>query len=392
MPLDDYARVCYPASFAYLGSEVALEAGERMAAHRAPAGYPDLPSWLEWDLEGQPVGGYRNNAPQWYDLIGNTMFWNNVRDAVALHWWGHRLHDDSLIQKARRAVNLALAAPQHEGLFPTIYRFHSRRLAEQPLGNRRPISIRERTGLLCDRYFADDATSYHMASMSKTAAHLLRYYRLCETDPRILPYVRRYADFIVAHMDENGCVPAWFSADLQPNAHLRFNGESGVHVWFLADLYTATGDDTYLRAAKTIAQFITREILPPQRWLDTECFFSCGSKPMDFYDTYQHQEPRGTLSMIWAAEGFAALYRATGDRAYLEFGEQVLDYALVFQAVWHPHFIVTAYTFGGWNTDNGDAAWLDARQGEFADIQVSWPIAGQAGILSSEASLLLVPG
>lgn len=395
MPFNEYARVCYPASFAYLGSDVVLEAGERMAAHQAPSGYPNLPSWLEWNIDGQPVGGYRNNAPQWYDLIGNTMFWNNVRDAVALHWWGQRLGDDSLAEKARRGVNLALAAPQHGGLFPTIYRFHSHRWQNNHWEP--PMALDpQRTELLSERYFNDFSTSYHTASMSKTAANLLRYNRLCEDDPRILPYVKRYADFIVTHIDESGCVPAWFSPELQPNPHLRWNSESGVHVWFLADLYTATGDEVYLTAAKRIADFITQKILPQQRWLDTECFFSCGSKPMNFYDAYQRQEPRGTLSMIWAAEGFAALYRATGEHAFLELGEQVLDYALVFQAVWHPHFIVTAYAFGGWNTDNGDAAWLDARQGEFADIVISYgKLLGrqdliERGIASARAGLTLV--
>jgi hypothetical protein len=224
----------------------------------------------------------------------------------------------------------------------------------------------------------------------------MRYYRLCEPDPRIPPYARRYADFIVAHIDDNGCVPAWFSPDLEPNPHLRFNGEGGVHVWFLAELYQLTGEPSYLAAAKRIGRFIAEEILPRQRWLDTECYFSCGSKPMDFYDSFQHQEPRGTLAMMWAAEGFAALYRATDDHGYMKLGEQVLDYALVFQAVWQPHFIVTAYAFGGWNTDNGDAAWLDARQGHFADVVIYYgKVLGrqdlvERGIASARSALTLI--
>ncbi|MBK8034589.1 MAG: hypothetical protein IPK17_34825 [Chloroflexi bacterium] len=395
MPFNDYAKICYPASFAYLGSDVVLEAGERMAAHQAPAGYPDLPSWLEWELDGVRVGGYRNNAPQWYDLIGNTMFWNNVRDAVALYWWRQRLHDEDLLDKARCGLNLALAAPQHEGLFPTIYRFQDQRWQNNHWEP--PLALDpQRTGLLCERYFNDYSESYHTASMSKTAAHLLRYMRLCEADPRILPYVRRYADFIVTHLDENGCLPAWFSPSLRPNAHLRFNGESGVHVWFLAELYQVTREETYLNAAKRLASFIAQELLPRQRWLDTECYFSCGSKAMDFHDAYQQQEPRGSLAMIWSAEGFAALYRATADQSYLKLGEQVLDYALFFQAVWQPHYIVTAYAFGGWNTDNGDAAWLDARQGEFADILIYYGMALgrqdliERGVASARAGLTLI--
>jgi hypothetical protein len=395
MPLGEYAKVCYPASFAYLGSEVVLEAGERFAAHHAPSGYPDLQSWLEWELDALPVGGYRNNAPQWYDLVGNTMFWNNVRDAIAMHWWGRHLGDSSLIDKAHRGLNLALAAPQHEGAFPTIYRFQSRRW--QTNHWEPPMTLDPtRSSLICERYFDDYSESYHTASMSKTAAHLLRYYQVCEPDPRILPYVRRYADFITSHIDANGCVPAWFSPDLQPNPHLRFNGEGGVHVWFLAELYRLSHHEAYLAAAKRIAQFIAQEILPHQRWLDTECYFSCGSKPMDFHDSYQNLEPRGTLAMIWAAEGFAALHRATADLTLLKLGEQALDYAVFYQAVWQPHYISTAYAFGGWNTDNGDAAWLDARQGEFADIVIYFGKALgrqdllERGIASARAGLTLI--
>jgi len=232
--------------------------------------------------------------------------------------------------------------------------------------------------------------------MSKTTAHLLRYYHLCTPDPRIVPYVQNYADFLVEHIDENGCVPVWFSHDLQPNPHLRFTSEVGVHVWLLSELSQIDGSARYLTAAQRIAQFLTDHILPRQRWLDTECYFSCGSKPMDFHDHVQDQEPRGTLPLFWAGEGFAALFRATGDRRYLDLGAQALEYAAFYQAVWPPHYISTAYSFGGWATDNGDAAWLDARQGEVAEIfiwygkQLGRQDLIERGIASARAGLVLV--
>src|SRR5262249_15730673 len=103
------------------------------------------------------------------------------------------------------------------------------------------------------------------------------------------------------------------------------------------------------------------EVLPNQRWRDIECYFSCGGKPLNFRDEIQGMEPRGNLAMFWAADGFASLYEATRDKAYLEAGERVIDYVSLYQTVWAPHFI-WAYAFGGWASDNGDAAWLNAHQ------------------------------
>ncbi|MCK4748203.1 MAG: hypothetical protein KAT15_14235, partial [Bacteroidales bacterium] len=157
-------------------------------------------------------------------------------------------------------------------------------------------------------------------------------------------------------------LPAWFSSELEPNPHLRFNGEQGVHIWCLSELYLATKDKKYLDAAEKIAQFMQKEILPEQRWLDYEVYFSCGVKPMNFEDPYTGQDPRGTISMSWAVEGFAALYLASGNKTYLDAGEQVLDYLSLYQTVWAPHYIYTAYPFGGTDTDNGDAAWLNGHQ------------------------------
>jgi hypothetical protein len=366
MPLEEYARQCYPASFAYQGSDVILIDGNRNAAHHAPAGFPNLDSWMEWEMSGLPVGGYRNNAPQWYDFTANTPFWNNARDAIGMYWWSQHLASDDLLDKARRMINFCLSAPQNQGLFPVIYQ----KTREHWQGNHWEPPMALDPNRTNQRYFDDSAQSYHTPSMSVTAAYMLRYYQLCEADGRILNYLRPYADFLIRHIDPNGCLPDWFSPDLQPNPHLRFNSEVGAHVWFLTDFYQLTGQRSYLDAALQMAAFLEREILPTQKWIDTECYFSCGSKPLDFYDYRQGQGPRGTLPMYFAADGFASLYRATGERRFLDLGEQVIDYMVFYQAVWQPHFIITAYAFGGWGTDNGDAAWLDARQGIVVDLLV----------------------
>jgi Highly conserved protein containing a thioredoxin domain len=354
MPFENYAKKCYPASAAYKGWWV----GPNWKVNNsAPKGYPDMEAWQQWEMQGWPVGGYKNSAQGWYDMIEFTTWWNNMRDAVGIYWWGKHTSDSSLVDKSRRIVNLILLSPQKNGAFPVIYRAFKKRWQ----GNHWDPPAKMDSSSV-NRYFSDSSQSYQTSAMSKTCAHLLRYYRLCESNQRIIPFAKSYGDFIVSHMEPNGCLPSWFSAELVANPYLKFNGEQGVHIWFLSELYSVTKDRRYLQAAERMATFMKKEILPKQRWLDFETYFSCGVKPMNFKDDYTGQDPRGNVSMSWAAEGFAALYRATGNKEWLEAGEQVIDYLSLYQTVWNPHFIYTAYPFGGTDTDNGDAAWLNGHQ------------------------------
>ncbi len=355
MPFEEYAKACFPASASYKGWWVRQPGW--IIENSAPKGYPDMEEWQQWEMEGWPVGGYKNNAPDWYDMIEFTTWWNNMRDAPGIYWWGKHTADSGLVDKARRIVNLILLSPQNQGPFPVIYRVFSKHWQ----GNHwDPPETMDSSRV--ERYFSNESQSYQTTAISKTCAHLLRYYRLCEPNERILPFVKKYGDFIAGHTDPNGCLPSWFSAGLAPNPYLRFNGEQGVHIWFLSELYLATKDQKYLETAEKMAAFMQKEILPKQRWLDFEVYFSCGVKAMNFTDPYTGQDPRGNVSMSWAAEGFAALYRATGKNDWLQSGEQVIDYLGFYQTVWAPHYIYTAYPFGGTDTDNGDAAWLNGHQ------------------------------
>jgi len=348
MPFSDYAKLCYPAAFNYKGD-----------------GIWTLPSWVEFELNGKPAGGIRATPSHWYYDIQNMAWWNNVRDAVGMYWWGQRLNDSELMRKARLIINLALAAPQREGIFPAIYRLNTKRWIGCYWKPALPYDPN-----IVPQHWDFSSDYYQTASASKTGVHLLRYYRLCEKDPRILPYLQRYGDFLVNYIDPNGCVPAWFTRDLNPVPHLRFNGEGGIHIWFLSELYSATGEMRYLEAAEHIARFIIKEILPQQRWYDFETFYSCAAKPESTFDEHTGQWPRCTLSMIWAMDGLRALYETTGNRDYLDAGEAVADYTAFYQSIWQPHFIITAYAFGGLTSQNSDAEWLDMRQSQYAEAAV----------------------
>jgi hypothetical protein len=364
MPFAEYARVCFPAAFEYRGDT--LDDTKRYSASR---GYkPDqsgpLNTWLEFDFEGKPVGGIRATPSQWYNDIQFMAWWNNVRDAVGMYWWGQRGVPD-LGRKARLILNLVLSAPQNQGIFPSVFNQKEKRWFGCYWKPEPPYNPK-----ILPKYWDFNSDYYQTAGVSKTGVHLLRYYHLCEKDQRILPFVRRYGDFLIEHLDPNGCVPAWFTSDLKPVEHLRFNGEGGIHLWFLTELYKATQESKYLSAARKIAQFMRLEILPQQRWYDFETFYSCASKPEATFDPHTGQWPRCTLSMMWAIEGFSSLYEATQNREDLDTTEAVADYANFYQSVWQPHFIITAYAFGGFTSQNSDAEWLDMRQSQLGEALV----------------------
>jgi hypothetical protein len=137
-------------------------------------------------------------------------------------------------------------------------------------------------------------------------------------------------------------------------------------MWFLSELYRATNREEYLLGAERIADYLQNEIIPEQKWIDMEQFFSCGYRPLEFKrDRWQNQFGRGNLSLFWASEGFASLYQATRNEEYLKSGEECVDYVSFFQCGWEPHYIYTAFPFGGISSDNADNAnYLDARQAE----------------------------
>jgi hypothetical protein len=114
-------------------------------------------------------------------------------------------------------------------------------------------------------------------------------------------------------------------------------------------------------------EFITREVVPRQRWFDFETFLSCARKDYGFYDRWTAQFPQNNLAAIQAPQTWLALFHATHKREYLERGTQALDYLLLTQQVWNnPSF--SPKLLGGFTTQNTDAEWSDARQSYAATV------------------------
>lgn len=379
MPYAEYAKTCYPATFDYQGYEVV---GLESLTHRDLPDRPDLKVWQQWESDNGPVGGLRLTAPQWSQYIYFTAWWNNVCDATGLYFWGRRLGDGSLVDKARRIVNLALSAPQNEkGMFPSLYNLRTG--TWNPSFWHPPLNGYDPNKAASYWSFANEGLgAYQTAAASVTAGYLMQYYRTCESDLRILSYVRAYADLLAGYSSTGDCIPAWFDKDMRPLPSLSWNADGGAHTWVLSELYRMTRDEVYLEAARRTARFVIDEVMPGQRWSDFEAFYSCAIKPETFYDERTGQPGRCLMSMSWALQGFLALYEVTQEAAYLEAAEAVADYSCLFQAVWAPHFVVTAYPFGGFISQTGDAEWLDQRSHRFADPLV------RVGLLTNRRDLV----
>jgi hypothetical protein len=352
MPLEEYVKTIYGVVSKPMDPGV-----------QAPVpGYENHGVFVDFELGGQPVGGMV--APLgglgFGDALWNFEFWNNVRDARGMHHWGKQLNMPELVERGKRIVNLALQAPQNrDGFFCLVYLAASKQWRLSTLGPApNPSSIFDRSNPV-----------YNIPAMSKTAAHLLEYYQHCAKDDRIVSYLRKYADGLLARIGPDGTLASYYTSDMKPLEALRLSAQPAASLWFLAEFYNVTKEPKYLDGAKRIAAYLQKEILPAQKWIDLEPYYSCGRNPLTFLaDSEQGLPVRGNLSTFWAAKGFAALYRAGGEKPYLDAGEQVVDYASFSQACWAPHYIYTAFPFGGFTADNMDTAtWLDARQCEMVE-------------------------
>jgi hypothetical protein len=289
-----------------------------------------------------PGGVWDKPAPDaWFNAWFQTL-----RSAYGWYLYGQKTNDKEIEGKAESILNLALKSPQNHGAFPTVYLLNDKRW-------------------IPDDGWAGYADDYHTFCMSWTAYWMLQWGNNLTPNRKneILAFVRPYGDFLVKHQLASGVIPSWYDKDLKPRSEFRdFNAETAASALLLASLSQATGDRTYLNAAERAMGFITKEVLPRQRWFDFETFKSCARKPFDFYDAWTAQYPQNNLATIQAAKAYLQIYQVTNKREYLEQGKQVLDYLLLTQQVWNnPAF--SPKLVGGFTTQNTDAEWSDARQG-----------------------------
>lgn len=325
--------------------------------HEAWTRYANEKYW-EFDCKEVRCGALTSNRNPWgkwdeapkEDAWFNSWF-QNLRTAYGWYLHAREINNSEMKRRAEQVLNLALRSPQHDGVFSTIY-------------------LHDTNTWLRDDGWAGYPDDYHTFCMSWTAYWMLRWASdlVPARKSEILAYLRPYADFLVKTQQASGCIPSWFDESLKPRSEFRdFNAETAGSALFLAEFAEVAFDPRYLAAAIRAQDFVSREVLPRQRWYDFETFLSCARKGFDFYDRWTAQYPQNNLSQMQAAQAYLKIYELTGKEQYLETGERVVDYLLLTQQVWN-HPLLSPKLLGGTTTQNTDAEWSDARQGYLAAV------------------------
>jgi hypothetical protein len=151
--------------------------------------------------------------------------------------------------------------------------------------------------------------------------------------------------------------------------------ETGPVALFLLELYSQDADPRWLAAARRGLAFLERAVIPERQWYDYETFWSCSPRGPDL-DRRSGQWPANDLALGQAVAAYLSAYRATGDRAFLDRGERLLDYLLLYQQCWTNPLLKgltgPAMLLGGFTTQNSDAEWSDARQSQFGNVLVDY--------------------
>jgi hypothetical protein len=316
---------------------------------------------LQTTYAGEKVALLRQGRLAWSNKLPRdadndcwfNVWFNALRTAYGMALHARLTRDSSLEQTAEEVLTLALAAPRREGIAPSIFYVDS--------AGGHWVSDHGWGGI-------DGGRNYAMFHNAWTSYWLLAWADLLpERRAEILECVRTFGEFLVREQRPSGVFPSWYDPDdLHPvKTFCDENAETGGAALLLAELYRQTRDARYLASAERAADYLTREILPRQKWFDFETFFSCARKPVDFFDSFTQQYPQNTLSMQQTAEAFLALWRITGNTEYLARGTSVLDYLCLYQQVWSPPWL-SRELFGGFGVQNTDGEWSDARQGYFA--------------------------
>ena len=316
---------------------------------------------LDTVYQGKPMTLLRQQRLAWSNGLppaadNDTWFnvwFNALRSAYGMYLYGQQINDVMLTGRAEGVLNLALSAPQRNGIAPSIFYFDS-------------------TG----GHWVNDhgwggingGKNYAMFHNAWTNYWLLRWSDLVpRRRDEILSRAGAFAAFLVSQMRPSGVVPSWYDPEtVEPVEVFRDeNAETAGAALFLAEFATRTRQLQYGEAAEKAMDYIRRQIVPDRKWFDFETFFSCSRKPVGFFDRFTQQHPQNTLSIHQAAEACLALYRLTGKGEYRELGVTLIDYLCLYQQVWSPQWL-SRNLFGGFGVQNTDGEWSDSRQGYFA--------------------------
>jgi hypothetical protein len=348
-------------------------------------------TWQEFELNGKTVGAvaFIVNVTQSPDYPGvmderefrsvwNQAWFSSLRSASGLYRYARTINDTTLKNYALKTKELALSFPQHSGFFPALIatEMEQKLIGDKTYNRSKGWSTAYFGNSDRNPYENDPKKSpYHILDMSYTASLMLDWDSDLEKDPRLLTYVRTYADALLKIQNQNGFFPAWLKIDsLKPLPLLTESPETSMSVTLLLKLYDLTKNKKYLDPALKAMRAVMDNIILSGRWEDFETYYSCsswGAEGIGKKIARNDQYKQNTLSMYWTAEALLNCYNTTHEKKYLSYGQRVLDELLMFQATWQPPYMYIN-TLGGFGVMNGDGEWNDSRQSLFAELIVRY--------------------
>jgi hypothetical protein len=336
-----------------------------------------LPIVLPDGTTGAGVSTRRALGPR---SIYLSSWFNSLRTSFGMALYARRAGKDDLLQLAAQTMELALKSPGTNGAFKCI--------AALDKDNRLVWGAGDGCG-------GSTIQGYLGYDMSWTAYWLLRWREAqLPGHERILPRCQGLARFLIAHQQPNGMFTTFFdeAGNPLPDKLAYTLAETGPVSLFLAKLYESDKQPEYLDAARKGLAFLQKEVIPQRKWYDFETFWSCSPRGIGF-DTRSGQWPANNLALGQTVAAFLQGWRVTEDRTYLEEGERLLDYLLLYQQCWTNPSLegLTGPTMllGGFTTQNSDAEWSDARQSQCGNILLDYYRAtGQAEYLERGVAAL----
>jgi hypothetical protein len=294
--------------------------------------------------------------------LWNQAWFSTQRCANGLLRYARQIASADLEGRARAMTEIALAAPQVDGLFPAVL------VKDEHDGtggwrwsnsNRRPPSA--------------SAAACHLVDAAFTCRMLVEWYALTG-EARALSTAREFAHRLLALQRPSGAFPGWVEPDGQVPAELAEGPESAVAVSLLFELAAVAGGVGALPAwQKTAfaALAFLEGVVREARWEDFETYYSCApwgapeqlGRKVERNGVYK----QNTLSIFWCAEALLHAWRATHDRSFLLLARRCVDELSLYQAVWDPPFL-PAPAHGGFGVMNADCEWNDARESLFAPL------------------------
>lgn len=321
--------------------------------------------WLSVRLpDGSTGGGARTHRWGPGPSVYLSAWFNTLRTSYGMAIYAKRTGNAELLKLASQTVDLAVKAPGVKGAFKCVAV---------------PIDGGQKTlwaaGDGCGGSTKNGFLGYDMCW---TAYWLLRWQAAgLPENAAILPRCRNLAQFMIERQEPDGMLPTRFSQDgaVEKEASRKVKAETGAVILFLLKLYEQDRTSTYLKAAQKAIHFLDHDVIPQRQWYDFETFWSCSPREPRF-DERTRQWPANNLALTQTVAAYLLAYQTTGKTQFLNSGERLLDYLLLYQQCWTNPVLEgltgPAMLLGGFTSQNSDAEWSDARQSQIGNILLDY--------------------